>query len=154
MYADKEGISSVSLTKMNEHLGFCRTKIISSLQKLSLAGLVHTEHSTKFGRKLRNRYNLKPLVKKLENLERAEVRTKLEEKGQWRDYSSRSSRSIKTAKPVQPVLDQNQKRNSHIGRVKEIDAEISSLKSQFFPKDSEEASLIRVLESERSEIIG
>jgi predicted transcriptional regulator len=152
MYADSEGVSSVSFTKMNEHLGFSKTKIVNSLQKLSLEGLIHTEHSTKFGRKLRNRYNLKPLVKKLEDLERVTVQTKLEGKGQWRDYSSRSIRSIKATNPTQAALEK--KRNSHVGRVKEIDAEISNLKSHFFSKESEEASLIRVLESERSEILG
>lgn len=73
MCDDGSGIAKVSISKFAEHLGLSRTTIINSLHALSQAGLIRVESSVKFGRKIRNSYDIRPLIYKLEALEKAEV---------------------------------------------------------------------------------
>lgn len=99
---------------------------------------------------------MNPLVRKLELMEKAKVKEKLQEEGKWKDYrKGRSQKTNATVKTPHVPHPETPQRKDPREAAMAIDRKIAEIRSKagYISKDSEEADEIRILEEERSSVI-
>jgi DNA-binding MarR family transcriptional regulator len=158
-YLDENFISEVSLNIISKTTSISRSTLTSAIKWLSAKGLIIVkEQFVWYGKKIRykNRYDLKPLLEQLNELERQKVENKLKDQGRWIDYSKQRKHSWiseNTANEEENIeIPKYTKKTKKYERINFVKNEIFRLKPQIRSKHSEIAIQIREFEQELSEL--
>lgn len=154
-FTDDKWITEISLNYTAKTTPFTRsslTKIISSLEKKWLLS-VKEQFCAKTWYRVRNRYDINPLMQKLNELERKKVEKKLKSQWKWKDYNSN-----RKSKPIDIIIKEEGSDKSKIDssikneRINFLHNEICRLQRNLSSKYSEEADLIRQYQKELSDL--
>lgn len=152
-YINDEWFSEISLNITAKTTPLSRTilqKLVKSLQEKELLWVKEQFHWRSKIR-IRNRYDLNPLLKALDKLEKKKVEEKLKEKWLWKDFSKeRKFRS------VSPKIETKRKNKKIKIKTKErmdfLKNEIQRLQPKLISKNSEVAEIIRQYQTEYTEL--
>jgi len=151
-YLDDDWISEVSLNIIAKTTPLTRKSLQRAVVSLQEKGLIKVSEQfyarTKI--RVRNRYDLKPLLKKLNTLERLKVENKLKEKGIWKDFTK--ERKYRTVEVKQKEIKKKESTFNNRERIAFLKNEIGRLQPQLRSKYSEIAELIRQHQLEINEL--
>ena len=160
-YLDNDFIAEVSLNIISKTTCISRTTLTSAVKWLSDKWLITVkEQFVWYGKKIRykNRYDLKPLLEKLNELERQKVEKKLKDQGRWIDYSKQRKHAWVSNNNTSDTEKENidiptyKKQPKNTERINFIKNEIFRLKPTITSKYWEVANNIRELEQELNEL--
>ena len=158
-YTDDNYISEVSLNIIAKTTCISRQTLTRAIKWLSEKGLIIIkEQFVGHWRKIRykNRYDLKPLLEQLNELERQKVEKKLKEQWKWKDYNQKRTYSRINKKVEEKEIKQEKKQENNQTRNQErinyIKNEIFRLKPRLKSKYWKLADHIRSLELELNEL--
>lgn len=149
-YIDNRWIAEVSLNYASRTTPFSRTKLSEIIKSLSNRWYIISKEQFKWKGKYKkkNRYDLSPLMNKLNELERSKVEKILREKWEWKDYNTqRKAKWISNTFVPEEKADKRDNRKIQKRREFLLN-EISRFQSQYISKDSHEAQLVREYQQE------
>lgn len=148
-YIDDNWISEISLNQISKTTPLSRTILQKLVSSLSDKWFIKVKEQYHWRSKIRvrNRYDIKPLLNKLNELEREKVEWKLKEKWLWKDFTkTRKHRNLSTFSDKENTKNKNKINKQE--RVFFLENEVRRLQLDVFGKDSESAKLIREYQNE------
>lgn len=144
-YIDQTWMSEISLNYISKISPLSRTSIQKAIKTLVDKSLIEVKEEFSWRWvKLRNKYFLTPLLKKLNNLEKNKVEKILKEQWKWKDFTkSRLKGEIKQKQDNKEVIS---------NRIIFLENEILKLQSCIISKNSSSAEKIREYQLELNDI--
>ncbi len=152
-YIDDNWVSEISLNYTTKTTPLTRKTLQRCVKSLEEKWLIVIKEQFHWKTKIRrrNRYDLKPLLEELNELERARVEEKLKEKWKWKDYSkSRTHNLSELSSTSTEGKEENSFNNKE--RILFLKNEIFRLQSNLTSKYSETADTIRQYQQEINEL--
>lgn len=150
---DADAVSEISLNWVAKYTVFKRATLSKIIKSLSDKWLILMKEQYVWKSKIRtmNRYDLKPLYRKLNDLEKKKVQEKLEKEGKWVDYTKQRKKweiEISTVPAYTPKKKQNVEE-----RIWFLENEISRLQwASYIWKNSSVADTIREYQKELNDL--
>ncbi len=159
-YIDNDWISEISLNYATKTTSFTRTLLSKMVKELSEKGLIIVKEQFFWTWKIRirNRYDLKPLLDHLNELERKKVDILLKKKGKWLDYNSQNIKPKELVGLSQSLSNKNTNQknikinNQNESKIRFLENEIRRYQSNYFSKYSQTAEIVRTYQKELSEL--